>query len=427
MSVTRPAIVGAVCLAAGLAIGVWAAGLSPVGQGEGVPRDGSPSGLSGTVDIGMLMPLTGGQSTHGEENAAAAVIAVDDLNDYLSGVGAPWRARAVMEDTGTSPALALEKLTTLSARGITAVVGPQTSGEVRAAKAYADSNGMILFSHASTAPALAIPGDSVYRMLVDDTKQGPVIASLADRAGASVVVPVWRADTWGEGLSESASEAFRARGGTVDEGIPYNPETVDFSATVSVLAEKVEGHIADVGTEGVIVLLIAFNEALPIMQTAANHGILADVRWLGTDGNALVHKITEDPIASAFADSVEFTTVQISATRNPIYEDVRERVGAQFGGREPNAYAYTAYDATWVIGLSLLHAGSERAADLASAIPTVAAGHYGALGNTRLNEAGDLASADYDLWATSGGEWVSRGTYMIATDTVVPPGAEGGA
>lgn len=413
--------VGAACLVAGLAIGIWAAGLSPVGTS----MQGPAAGLSGTVEIGMLMPLTGGQSTHGEENAAAAVLAVEDLNYYLAGVGAPWRARAVVEDTGTSPALALEKLTTLNARGITAVVGPQTSAEVRAAKGYADSNGMLLFSHASTAPALAIPGDSVYRMLVDDTKQGPAIAALAERAGVSVLVPVWRADTWGEGLSESASASFRARGGTVDEGIPYNPESTEFSATVSVLAERVGDHVAASGAGSVAVLLVAFNEALPIMQTATGHGILDDVRWFGTDGNALVHKITEDPIASAFADSVQFTTVQISASRNPVYEDVRERVGEQFGGREPNAYAYTAYDATWVVGLSMLHAGSDDAADVVRAIPTVAAGHYGALGSTRLNEAGDLAGADYDLWATAGGEWVNRGKYMLATDTVVAAG--GGA
>lgn len=400
---------------------MWAAGLSLVGPAPQGPA-GQGEGLSGTVDIGMLMPLTGRQTTHGEENAAAAALAVDDLNDYLAGVGAPWRARAVVEDTATSPALALEKLTTLNARGITAVVGPQTSGEVRAAKGYADSNGMLLFSHASTAPALALPGDNVFRMLVDDTKQGPAIAALAERAGVSVLVPVWRADTWGEGLSESASASFRERGGTVDDGIPYNPETAEFSATVSVLAERVEGHIAEHGAGAVAVLLIAFNEALPIMQTAAGHDILDDVRWLGSDGNALVHQITDDPIASAFADAVEFTTVQISASRNPIYEDVRERVGAQFGGREPNAYAYTAYDATWVIGLSMLHAGTDRGVDVIRAIPTVAAGHYGALGNTRLNEAGDLAGADYDVWATSGGEWVNGGKYIFATGTFVPPG-----
>jgi len=413
-------MVGAACLAVGLAIGVWAAGISPV---ETAPRGGGAqaAGLSGTVEIGMLMPLTGRQTTHGEENAAAAALAVDDLNDYLAGLGAAWRARAVVEDTATSPALALEKLTTLNARGITAVVGPQTSGEVRAAKGYADSNGMLLFSHASTAPALALPGDSVYRMLVDDTKQGPAIAALAERAGVGVLVPVWRADTWGEGLSESASASFRELGGAVDEGIPYNPETAEFSATVSVLAERVAAHVADRGAGGVAVLLIAFNEALPIMQTAAGHDVLDDVRWLGSDGNALVHQITDDPIASAFADAVEFTTVQISATRNPIYEDVRERVGAQFGGREPNAYAYTAYDATWVVGLSMLHAGSDRAADVIRAIPTVAAGHYGALGNTRLNEAGDLAGADYDVWATSGGEWVNRGKYVFESGTFAPP------
>ncbi len=416
-----PAIAGAVCLAAGLAIGLWAAGLSFVDTAA--PADGmgaADEGLSGTVEIGFLLPLTGGQSTHGEENAAGAMLAIEDLNDYLTEVGANWQARGVVEDTATSPVVATEKLTTLNARGIEIIVGPQTSGEVRAAKGYADSNGMLLFSHASTAPSLAIPNDSVYRMIVDDTKQGPAIAALAKRSGADVLIPVWRGDTWGDGLVESASASFVSRGGTVDEGIRYNPESVEFSATVSILAERVAAHVESSGTDNVIVLLVAFAEALPIMQTAAIHDMLDDVRWIGSDGSALEHKITTDPVASAFSDSVEFTTVQISASHNEIYESVRTRLAEQFAGRDVNGYAYTAYDATWVMGLSVLHAGSSDAQLVERAIPTVAASHFGAIGNTRLNDAGDLAGANYDLWATVGGEWVNTGMYMLSTDTIMP-------
>ena len=55
---------------------------------------------------------------------------------------------------------------------------------------------------------------------------------------------------------------------------------------------------------------------------------------------------------------------------------------------------------------------------LTAAFPEVAAGHQGALGSTELNENGDLAQTNYDVWNVSDGQWTQVGVYYAATDSV---------
>ena len=63
-----------------------------------------------------------------------------------------------------------------------------------------------------------------------------------------------------------------------------------------------------------------------------------------------------------------------------------------------------------------MHADTADASVLKRVIPDVAARHFGAIGTATLNEAGDLAAADYDVWMIHGGEWVYGGQYSHATD-----------
>ena len=71
--------------------------------------------------------------------------------------------------------------------------------------------------------------------------------------GIEVLVPVWRGDTWGDGLGDAATGSFRDRGGIVGEGIRYNPESPEFSASTSLLAEKVQEYVDEYGADKVAV------------------------------------------------------------------------------------------------------------------------------------------------------------------------------
>jgi len=65
--------------------------------------------LSGELNIGLILPLTGDLSTHGEENWAGSKLGVVDFNKHLEKIGASWTLKMISEDSATNPVIALEK------------------------------------------------------------------------------------------------------------------------------------------------------------------------------------------------------------------------------------------------------------------------------------------------------------------------------
>jgi len=375
------------------------------------------SELSGVVNIGLILPLSGDLATHGLENLEGSRFGVVEFNKHLEEIGAPWTLKMTSEDSATSPVIALEKLTALNAKGIKMIVGPETSSNIRNMKGYSDSNNMLLVSCCSSAPALAIPNDSVYRLVPDDSNQGTALSKLIQHEGIKVLVPVWRGDTWGDGLSDATTSSFVKRGGEIDEGVRYNPESPEFSASTSLLAEKVQGYVDKYGKDKVGVLFLGFAEILQFTQSASQHEILDDVRWFGPGANTKEHKLIEDPIGLEFSTNVQFTTVQFAASKNPTYDKVQAHLTETLG-TEPNTFVHSSYDAVWIIGLAILETQSTDVTKIKSVISDIAENYSGAIGPTILNEAGDLAQADYEIWGIRGGEWVLLGQYTQSTDSI---------
>ena len=382
------------------------------------------SELSGVINIGLILPLSGDLATHGLENLEGSKFGVVEFNKHLEEIGAPWTLKMTSEDSATSPVIALEKLTALNAKGIKLIVGPETSSNIRNMKGYSDSNNMLLVSCCSSAPSLAIPNDSVYRLVPDDSNQGTALSKLIQHEGIQVLVPVWRGDTWGDGLSDATTSSFVQRGGVVDEGVRYNPESPEFSASTSLLAEKVRGYVEEYGKDQVGVLFLGFAEILQFTQSAAEHDVLDKVRWFGPGANTKEHKLIDDPIGLEFSTNVKFTTVQFAASKitdtgavNPIYEKVQDHLTESLG-TTPNSFVLSSYDAVWIIGLSILETQSTDVTKIKAVISDIAENYSGAIGPIILNEAGDLAQANYEVWGIRGGEWVLLGQYTQSTDSI---------
>jgi len=382
------------------------------------------SGLSGVVNIGLILPLSGDLATHGLENLEGSKFGVVEFNKHLEEIGAPWTLKMTSEDSATSPVIALEKLTSLNAKGIKIIVGPETSSNIRNMKGYSDANNMLLLSCCSSAPSLAIPNDSVYRLVPDDSNQGTALSKLIEHEGIQVLVPVWRGDTWGDGLSDATTSSFVERGGIIDDGVRYNPESPEFSASTSLLAEKVQGYVDEYGKDKVGVLFLGFAEILQFTQSASQHEILDDVRWFGPGANTKEHKLIDDPIGLEFSTNVQFTTVQFAASKttdtgdvNLTYEKVQDHLTETLG-TAPNSFVLSSYDAVWIIGLAMLETQSTDVTAIKAIIPDIAANYSGAIGPTILNEAGDLAQANYEVWGIRGGEWVLLGQYTQSTDSI---------
>jgi len=379
--------------------------------------------LTGEVPLGGLFGLTGVLATFGENEHAAALLAAEHVNALLKAIGAKWTIKIVAEDTQTKSDIALEKVESFAARGIKLLVGPLSSGELRAIKGYCDANKMLAISQSSTAPDLAIPGDYIYRFAPSDKLgQGPAIGRILYDDGIRYVIPVTRNDAWGVGLEEAAAERFTELGGTVLEGIRYAPEAEEFSAEASDLAGKVASAVAAYGAEEVAVLHISFEEVNAFFTAAIEYDILSTVKWYGSDGTASSATMIEDPAVRDFTLTVGYPCTIFAPTESAKWDMVRQN-GITVLGREPETYSYAIYDIVWAYALSLLKVDKYDAEAVREVMPEVVKSFFGASGWIELDEAGDREASDYVIWQiveTSPGvyNWKIVGKWILATDSV---------
>ena len=380
--------------------------------------DSAESTLEGIIEIGALIPVTGGASDHGEDIRFTVSLAEDDFNRYLEQNGIDWRLNVVAEDTASSPVIALDKLSAIKAKGINGVVGTYSSAELSNVMGYAEKSNMLLISYGSVAPSLALPGDKVFRFVPDDTKQAPAIARYSAEIGVTNLVPIWRNDAWGNGLIDVIRSEFTNIGGVMDAGIKYNPDAAEFSTEVSLLAAAVEKHASEVGSDKVAVIVITFSEITPIMQSASQYDSLSQVLWLSTDTVVNDQELANDAIAQRFLNEAGLVVTAYALSSNPVSDRINEQA-VEAIGRAPNTYALSAYDAVWGIGLSILESDSTETDDIISAMPIVLETYSGATGTIVLNDAGDVAEATYDVYSINESVWTLLGSYDSASDSLV--------
>ncbi len=400
-----------VALVIGIAIG--AAAVQFAGGGAG----GATKQLPKEIPIGGLFALSGPLSSYGKRHKTAVELAIKDINAYLAKLGYDVKFVLIAEDTKVQKEEALKDLQTLAAQGVKVVVGPLASSEVATIKPFADQNKIVVVSHSSTAPSLAIAGDYIFRFVPTDLFQGKALAKLAESLGFKKVAVIYRGDEWGEGLYKAFKENFEKLGGTV-KAVRYDPNAKDLSAEVRRLSDVVKefGAGSDVG-----VLAICFeDDGIALFTAAKDDPVLMSVKWIGTDGTATSTKIVENAGDVAFKVGGFYCTIY-SPAYSPKMEEFAKRM-KEILGEEPDPYAYNIYDATWVIALSILEAGVYDGEAIKAALPEVASRYFGVSGWCLLDENGDRAGGDYLIYkivkTEAGYEWVKAGIYSFASDSI---------
>lgn len=396
------------------------AALAPAGSGGWQAKP-----MERDVVIGGLFSLTGNWSTLGQSARATMEIAVEDLNRYLEGNAAGIRFVSAIEDTRLDPELALEKARALQKRGAQILIGPQSSGEVEHLRSFVEDAGLLLVSTSSTAAALAIPGDNIFRFTPTDRLESVAITSLMWGDGMRAVVPVWRQDAGNEGLVRAMRANIGARGGTVYDGVPYGTDTDRFGPIAAALSAQVRQAIDRHGAGAVGVYLAAFDEVVRLFTAAQADPVLGAVRWYGSDGVAQSEALVNSPDAVTFAVRTGYAAplFGLDEGARDIWASLSERVRAR-ARREPDAYALAIHDAVWVAARAYVASGAPLDLErLKHAFTTAAASHYGATGWAVLDDAGDRRYGDFDFWGvrTASGVpgWIRVGRYAARTGLLV--------
>ena len=364
-----------------------------------------------TVTVGALFPLTGNAGYYGAEATAITKMATADFNDYLAGLDASWRLEVDVRDTATDPPSALAAIEELHDIGVNTVIGPVTSANVEAVMAYANQNDMLVISPGSSAPELAVPGDNVYRLAPDDRGQSVALVKLLEDAGIGALVVVWRGDAYGDGVRDAVVGDF---GGVIHGGIRYTPDTDHMGLEALLLTEQVREAIDTYGADRVAVLMVSFEESIDLASVSAMRPALDDVRWFAAESVAQYFSLTEDPVASAFAESVNLTAAGILLDRGGLYDDIGAALSENLGW-QPSSLAYTAYDSVWLVGLAMIEANG---ADIGETLPCVVSGYDGAYAYSGFNEAGDLPPVNHAVLSVIGGQWVHVATHLADGNTI---------
>ena len=355
--------------------------------------------------VGALFPLSGSLAQASEQRLTAARAAIAVINHANDGFGLDWYANVHIEDTRADPDTALEKIKRLDRLGIELVVGPSTSANAAAVLDYANENDIILLSP-STSSSLSIPGDNMYRVSPPSINEVTVLTKLLELEDKTHVVVIHRQDLYGSNLVQGLASQF---GGYISLENGYRPElandaTLDYDGLVADVAGEVQALVDVHGESTVAVLLVAFDESARILEAAAHHPVLESVQWYASAGHAKRPAVVSNDAALAFADSVGHKGPILMIDDALTSQSIARIIAVLHSGEQIDPYAYVTFD---MVSVSPAAASSNLTPATAGPILSDAIERLSVFiaGDGGLDENGDLAHTDYDIWQIEDGRW----------------------
>ncbi|MEM1616503.1 MAG: ABC transporter substrate-binding protein [Pyrobaculum sp.] len=363
----------------------------------------TPTQAVKTVYIGAALPLTGGLQSYGVGVKNAVEMAVEDANKMCGG---KVKFELLVEDTGTSPTQALQKVQTLYSKGARLIVGPMASSEVSASKSFADQNHVIIFSPSSTSPLLAIPNDWVYRIVPTDFAQAAAIAALMQKLGIKKAVILYRNDAWGVGLKDAITNESKKLGIQIAAAEGYDPDPKAFPTAVPQAVNKLSSALGQPSPDVALILVTFEDDGLVAVQSAAGDPVLGRIRWIGTDGIAYSDALIKQ-VGKEMAAAKMLGTIAGPNPADPKYQEFKQRYKAKYG-KDPVAYDPYGYDAAMLLMQIVCQLGTEDPDKVRATLEQWGRdGTYqGVTGRVYLDAAGDRAYPNYIIWGvvTEGGQ-----------------------
>jgi branched-chain amino acid transport system substrate-binding protein len=364
-----------------------------------------------TVQIGVLVPVTGESPINGKAQKAAAELAVEDVNKYLESIYSPTRIEAVIEDTQGSMDEENRLINEVHDKKIPVAVCSMTSNNLGLLKNQIDANGTIVLNEVSTSPSLSVD-DNLFRLVPDDKYSAKVMSDLLRENGIEKVIFYYRDDMWGTTLKEELTSAFTAKGGAVADSIVYGfrTYTADMDEKVEQLNASVTQVLTGTAAGKVAVVLLAFEEGIDILGKASAYPVLSTLKWYTGDGLGQNNALLKDATAAAFASKVGLYAPLIAEGSSTAYQTLKTRIQTKTG-LAPYSFAPVMYDAVYLAGLTLAEAGSAATpAALKTTLLAKAGGYDAVTGKIVFNSTGDRSTCSYDFWAVGyiGGvyQWV---------------------
>ena len=328
------------------------------------------AGKSDAVKVGLLFPMTGPVPTYGQSSREGAELAIQEWNDKGGVLG--QQVEWVLEDGGCDGATATDAANKLMDQDkVKFIVGEVCSSASIPVSEIANPKQVLQISPTSTNPQVTIGKPYVFRACFLDPFQGDVAAGFAiDDLGASTAAVMYdKGNDYVLGLAGYFREAFEARGGQVLVYEAYTEADTDFSAILS--------KVADANPD-VLYLPDYYNKVNLIGKQAQERGVTATM--LGGDG------WDSADLDTSAVEGGYHSNHYSPADPRPVVQDFLSRYEAAYG-KQPDALAVLAYDATMVLLSAIQEAGTTDTAQVRDAMAGI--NFEGVAGEITFNEEGD--------------------------------------
>lgn len=351
----------------------------------GAPR---PAQAEDVIKIGVVGPLTGGQSKMGNDVLNGATLAVEEWNAKGGVLGK--KIVIVKRDDEAKPDLAVAAARELANEKVVGVIGHfNSSCTIPASNVYNEGK-IVMITPSATNPQVTDRGyPGIFRVCGRDDAQGKVGAAYAVKVlKVNKVAIVHDKTTYGQGLADEFQKSFRElnpQGEVVFYG-GVAREQVDFKAILTTIKEK----SPELWYFGGI-----YDQAGPMKLQGDDVGLTA--KFMSGDGT-----IDQEFIKTAGkAAEGAFLTFAPDSKKIATAKAFNEKYAEQYG--ETGPYSVYAYDAAQMLIAGIAKAGSADGAAVAKAIHELS--YEGAIGKISFNEKGDIQGSFYVVWVVKDGEF----------------------
>ena len=295
-----------------------------------------------TLTIGTILPQSGALAFLGPPEEAGVALAVQEINE----AGTSLTVEAIYRDSGdTTTDTATVSVTDLLSQDVDAIIGAASSGVSFTVIDQITGAGVVHFSPANTSPDFTTYDDDglYFRTAPSDLLQGEVLGNLIAEDGAATLGLLVLNDAYGTGLAAQLTSTFEAAGGEVVEEQLFNEGDTSFDSQISALTAANPDAIA----------VITFDQAKIVVPGLVGAGYPGENLYF-VDGKLADY-------------SADFETGLIT-------DDFTDRLLAIDPDLDSFLYSSESYDATILIALAALAAGSTDGVDIASKLQEVSGG-----------------------------------------------------
>lgn len=330
------------------------------GPGPAPGEETGPQASGDTIRIGLNYELSGAVAQYGQACATGIEMAAAEIN-AAGGVNGK-QLELIKLDNKSDNNESMQVATRLATReNVALILGPATSGAVKATTSVSDQYGVPVISCSATANDVTVTdgklNEWVFRTCYSDNFQGSVMGDFAynELGGRKAVVLSDKSNDYSQGLSASFKRSFHALTGEIVGEEFFSADDNDFSSVLT----NIKGMDYDV------IYLPAYYESVgPIIRQARAMDIVAPI--LGADGYDS-EKMLELAGSAEALNGVYFTNHYSSGDPSPEVVQFVESFKAA-NGAEPNGFSALGYDLMYFAADAITRAGSEDRAAIRDAL-----------------------------------------------------------